>query len=214
MIIVSLWYDCIKFQRDTAQTHYGTSFLHGSELQKNEVVDKMALTANQLSLPPLLKRTMKEEKNNQSNSNFDSIKVSQKINSLTNVLDALDQMPEYDKNIENEQFRSTNTDMFKSRKNLTEQEKEKFKESINASLEEINKFNHSIMKNMMWGQGGQNKPKPNTANKMPIKPDQKELEKEMGKTIVNTKMPRSRHFSKIEKIRLSRKGSFTPSGES
>jgi DNA phosphorothioation-dependent restriction protein DptG len=161
----------------------------------------MALTANQLSLPPLLKRTMKEEKNSQSNNNFDSIKVSQKINSLTNVLDALDQMPEYDKNIENEQFRSTNTDMFKSRKNLTEQEKEKFKESINASLEEINKFNHSIMKNMMWGQGSQNKQKPNTANKMPIKPDQKELEKEMGKTIVNTKMPRSRHFSKIEKMK-------------
>lgn len=161
----------------------------------------MALTANQLSLPPLLKRTIKEEKSNQSNSNLDSIKVNHKINSLTNMLDALDQMPEYDKNLENEQFRNTNTDMFKSRKNLTEQEKEKFKESINASLEEINKFNQSIMRNISWGQGVQNKEKPNTANKLPIKPDQKELEKEMGKTIVNTKMPRSRHFSKIDKMK-------------
>jgi hypothetical protein len=161
----------------------------------------MAQTANQLSLPPLIKRTIKEDKNNLTNSNFNSIKVNHKISSLTNVLDALDQMPEYDKNIENEQFRSTNTDMFKSRKNVSENEKEKFKESMNASLEEINKFNHSIMKNMMWGQGGLNKTKPNTANKIPIKPDQKELEKEMGKTIVNTKMPRSRHFSKIEKMK-------------
>lgn len=161
----------------------------------------MALTANQLSLPPLFKKTLKDEKNSQMISNYDSIKVSNKIHSLTNVLDALDQMPEYDKNLEDEHFRSTNTDMFKNKKNVNDQEKEKNKESINASLEEINKFNHSIMRNILWGERLVNKPKPNTANKMPVKPDQKELEKEMGKTIVNTKLPRSRHFSKVEKMK-------------
>lgn len=161
----------------------------------------MALTANQLSLPPLLKKTINEDKNSNMTNNVDTIKLSHKINSLTNVFDALDQMPEYDKNLEDEHFRSTNIDMFKNKKNMVDQEKEKYKESINASLEEINKFNHSIMKNIMWGQGMVNKPKPNTANKLPVKPDQKELEKEMGKTIVNTKLPRSRHFSKVGKMK-------------
>jgi hypothetical protein len=80
-------------------------------------------------------------------------------------------------------------------------QKERTKETINASLEEINKFNHSIMRNNLWGQGLLNKQKPNTANKIPVKPDQKELEKEMGKTIVNTKLPRSRHLTKVGKMK-------------
>lgn len=161
----------------------------------------MAQTANQLSLPPLLKKTIKDDKSSQMNSNMDTIKVSNKIQSLTSVLDALDQMPEYDKRLEDEHFRSTNSDLFKNKKAPAELEKEKFKENINASLEEINKFNHSIMRNTLWGHGLMNKPKPNTANKIPFKPDQKELEKEMGKTIVNTKLPRSRHLAKVEKMK-------------
>ena len=161
----------------------------------------MALTANQLSLPPLMKKAFKDEKNTLMGSNMDSMKVSNKIASLTSVLDALDCMPEYDKKLEDEHFRSTNTDMFKNKKNLVDQEKDKFKESITASLEEINKFNHSIMKNSLWGHNLMNKPKPNTANKLPVKPDTKELEKEMGKTIVNTKLPRSRHLTKVGKLK-------------
>ena len=110
-------------------------------------------------------------------------------------------MPEYEQKLEDEHFRSTNTDIFKNKKNLVEKEKDIFKESMTASLEEINKFNHSIMRNNLWGQNLLNKPKPNTANKLPIKPDTKELEREMGKTIVNTKLPRSRHLTKLDKMK-------------
>ena len=160
----------------------------------------MALTANQLSLPQITKKSLKEDKNNLSN-NIDSIKVNNKIGSLTTVLDALDQMPEYEKKLEDEHFRNTNSDMFKNKKNIIEQEKDKNKDLINASLEEINKFNHSIMKNSLWGQSLGSKNKPSTANKIPIKPDAKEFEREMGKTIYNTKMPRSRHLSKVDKMK-------------
>ena len=162
----------------------------------------MALTANQLSLPPLT-RTFKdrEEKQTLNGTNMESMKVSNKIHSLKSVLDALDLIPEYDKKLEDEHFRNTNTDMFKNKKNNLDKEKDKNKQSITASLEEINKFNHSIMRNNLWGNSMNNKPKPNTANKMPIKPDTKELEKEMGKTIVNVKLPRSRHLTKVGKMK-------------
>ena len=161
----------------------------------------MAQTANQLSLPQLMKNTFKEDKQSTIKSKMDSMKVSNKIASLRSVLDALDQMPEYEQKLEDEHFRSTNTDIFKNKKNLIEKEKDIFKESMTAYLEEINKFNHSIMRNNLWGQNLLNKPKPNTANKLPIKPDTKELEREMGKTIVNTKLPRSRHLTKLDKMK-------------
>lgn len=69
----------------------------------------------------------------------------------------------------------------------------------NEDLEEINKFNNAILKNANWGQGG--KPaasEENAKNYVFHKPDKREIEREIGKNIYNTKLPRARLLTKIK----------------
>jgi hypothetical protein len=67
--------------------------------------------------------------------------------------------------------------------------------SIKNSLDEINNFNMSIVKNNQWGSNYSKLPKEGSRIKKSNKPDLKEIEREVGKNILNTKLPRSRVFS-------------------
>ena len=129
--------------------------------------------------------------------NTDSLKISNKImGTLKSTLDSLDLIPDYYEKA----YDNNNVDIFKKRKNYLEEKKDFHHKLISTSLEEINKFNFSIMKNRGWGQTGVDSLKLDEP-KTHFRPDKKELEKELGKKIVNTKLPRSRINASLNKIR-------------
>lgn len=131
---------------------------------------------------------------------------------LKNTIDTLDLIPEIDEKFAAEpdiMQKNTFMDIFKKRKN------DNFK---SQDLEEINKFNLSIINNTKWGTDSMNKGRMEPKSRMVMKPTQKELEKEIGKkiskkfksfffknkinfyifvgmNIANTKLPRSRIFN-------------------
>ena len=107
-----------------------------------------------------------------------SIKVNTKYGSLKSALDALELIPEYE---EREQEKVVNNDLFKERRK-SDQQKDEEKQKMEASLEEINKFNSMIMKNSQWGSSITNAKSGNKkSSNIPNKPDQKELERELGR---------------------------------
>jgi hypothetical protein len=126
---------------------------------------------------------------------MDSIKLSNKLTmSLKSTLDALDLIPEYDEKICDDDGGAMinnyggniliNSKLGKNNNEYDDKE----------SLEAINKFNYSILRNTYWGSSA-GKGGANPKGKKHFKPDQKELEKEMGLNILNTKLPRSRVFN-------------------
>jgi len=141
---------------------------------------------------------------------IDSIKVNTKYGSLKSALDSLELIPEYE---EGGEGKVVNNDLFKERRK-SDQEKDEEKQKIEASLEEINKFNSMIMKNSQWGSSIPAKSGNKKITNIPLKPNHKELERELGtynniiifinifliflgKSIVNTKLPRARQLSKV-----------------
>ncbi len=130
------------------------------------------------------------------------IRLSNKLtSSLKSTFDNLDYLLKYDEKLDNNEknIKNLGGEILDSRKNpkkyvhIPQQE---------LSLEAVNKFNYSIIYNSSWGSNSLelnfNKNKSLSFNKH--KPNKKELTKEMGSLIVNTKLPRSRIFNKIENI--------------
>jgi hypothetical protein len=125
---------------------------------------------------------------------MESIKLSNKMTmSLKSTLDALDLIPEYEE-INNNEANINNIDIIKERtRDLIESREQNILK--NKSLEEINKFNLSIIRNAGWGNYIGSTNKSTDVFRHFVKPNKRELEKEMGKYIVNTKLPRSRVFN-------------------
>jgi hypothetical protein len=138
---------------------------------------------------------------------MDNLKLSNKLTmSLKSTLDHLDYIPEYEEKLyeDEESMKNLGGKLIKDIRIKKSDDKDKeIIEKQNASLELINKFNYSIIRNSQWGTnsvGGlkDSNSNQNTAMGEPvkkIKPNRKELEKEMGIYIVKTKLPRSRVFN-------------------
>ena len=135
--------------------------------------------------------------------------------SLRLEMEKLDLIPEFEESeIDGEKAKKLkNTNLFKkvetsknkkinNKKNILNNNNNYNKDNLNLKneeLEEINKFNNAILKNANWGTAG--KPmasEENTKNYQCHKPDKKEIEREIGKNIYNTKLPRARLLTKIK----------------
>ena len=93
---------------------------------------------------------------------------------LKNTMEMLELIPEIDEKLANEpdiNQKNTFMDIFKKRKN---------DKTKSQDLEEINKFNLSIMNNLKWGTDSMNKGRQEPKMRMVMKPTQKEFEKELG----------------------------------
>jgi len=110
----------------------------------------------------------------------DEIRLSQKVTiSLKNTIDPLDLIPGFDDKFSvkanNEQINSF-MDIFK---------RGKYENKLRLNgLDEINKFNVSILNNTKWGSDTQNKEKFESKRRQILKPTLKELEKEVGNNII------------------------------
>jgi hypothetical protein len=157
------------------------------------------LNTSQLNLPLINDRNQKIPLSLSSsiNNTSESIKVNVKLaGSLKHALEALDLIPDY----KEDSFSTNNMDIFKKRKLYLEEKKQSEQKLISASLDEINKFNYNIIQSKGWGNYGTEKQKLEEP-KIYFKPNKKELENELGKKIVNTKLPRSRIITSLmEKI--------------
>lgn len=146
----------------------------------------------EINLPPINNRNhtllLQTTTTPLTNNTIESLKISRKINgTLKSTLDSLDLIPEYNENA----YESNNIDIFKKRKVYLNDKKDFQRTLISTSLDKINQFNYSIMKDSGWGQSGAESLKVEQP-KMHYKPNRKKLEKELGQKIVNTKLPRSR----------------------
>ena len=173
-------------------SNYGQSLTEPADnkSETRSMIKKTLMNSAQIKLP-LINDKSKEsifQTYSSISKTSDSLKVSGKLGlSLKNTLDVLDLAPDYNENAEG----LNNIDIFKKRKNYLEEQKETELKIISSSLDEINKFNFSILKNKGWGQNAVDRAK-NEEPKIYHKPNKKELEKELGRKIVNTKLPRSR----------------------
>lgn len=119
----------------------------------------------------------------------DSIKLNNRNISLRMVIDNLDLIPEIEDN--NLLYgKVNNTNLFRNLKDDKNKNNNKY-------LEEINSFNETILKNSSWGNSNMKiNNKDQSEINYPIKPDKREIEKEVGKSVYNTKLPRNRMLTK------------------
>lgn len=125
--------------------------------------------------------------------------------SLRMAMEKLDLIPEYEESeIDGENSKKLkSTNLFKKIENV-KNKKISINKNINNNinneeLEEINKFNNAIMKNTNWGTAGKPTASDENAKNFKFhKPDKKEIEREIGKNIYNTKLPRARLLTKIK----------------
>ncbi len=182
-------YDYQNFLKDSTNTYYNSSVkdmnidnfnTDGDLPDKKDTLPGIAYNTKSEGLGTSIKSQISQVNN---------IKVNTKVGSLKNTLESLDQIVEFEEH-ENESVNNAN--FFKQTK---------IKDKINdyqKSLEDINKFNFSIIKNAQWGANntiGQNQKHDNITK---YKPDLKEIEREVGKNIVQTKLPRARVFSYVK----------------
>ena len=81
-----------------------------------------------------------------------------------------------------------------------QQQKDLQNSILNNNLEDINKFTLNIINNENWGLNNTDNIKSKKVSKRPVKPDIKELEREVGVKVVQSKMPRSRKSYSMLKI--------------
>ena len=143
--------------------------------------------------------------------NFKSgIKLNTKYGtSLRTAMEKLDLIPEFEEsemeNTKGEIKKINNTNLFKNSepsKTFYNKKRERIvltEKNMEEDLSEINKFNNAIMKNTNWGNSvKQGNTEENTKNMQVHKPDKREIEREIGKNIYNTKLPRARLSTKIK----------------
>ena len=162
-------------------------------------------SSNQLTLP--LVSSSKIESRNQKNTSLlnsqsfnrsiDTMIISNKLTrTLKSTLEGLDLIPNYDES----NYENNNIDIFKKRKTYLQQQKDLQNSILNNNLEDINKFTLNIINNENWGLNNTDNIKSKKVSKRPVKPDIKELEREVGVKVVKSKMPRSRKSYSMLKI--------------
>ena len=114
--------------------------------------------------------------------------------SLKSALDGLDQIMEFDENAYDLEDKLKTNNLFRRTfKNDTEK-----LEGGAHTLEEINKFNLSIVNNAQWGTNLSKGLPEKHDNQTHFKPDLKEIQREVGINIAKTKLPRSRVYSYVK----------------
>lgn len=142
-----------------------------------------------------LMHTNKSNKLNHSLNLMESMKLSNRMTmSLKSTLDALDLIPEYEED-KDEEVNNLGGSIIANRK----VSRLSMDQDDNESLETMNKFNFSIIKNNQWGAGLPGQGKSQGPGKKHYKPDLRELEKELGSSVISKKMPRSRVFNNKNK---------------
>lgn len=180
-----------------------------SNLKMNNTVSGFAMTKELSEEGFLDMEDLKEEKAFKS-----GIKLNTKYGtSLRTALEKLDLIPEFEESqIDGENPKKlNNTNLFKKpetsknkktntkKNNLDANNSTKIDNKNNQDLEEINKFNKAILKNANWGDTGRpSASDENSKNFLFHKPDKKKIEREIGKNIYNTKLPRARLLTKIK----------------
>ncbi len=141
------------------------------------------------------------------------IKSSNKVN-LRATMDTLDLIPEYDeKELDDAVPIIKNINLFKNNKisDLKSDNKNKYLDNNTPdSLEDVNQFNKTILGTIKWGDlNNKLSSKENSTSTSFFKPQKKEIEREIGISIQNTKLPRNRlptkaferkNLNKINKI--------------
>lgn len=156
------------------------------------------------SLNPVFKGNNIPTNTSYNSMNNTKISMIKSKGNLRSAMDTLDLIPEHDeKDLENIITNNVNNiDLFKNNKiYLKSNYKERYKEDSEASqnLDEINSFTKTILGTNNWGDSypklGKNN-KESIENTTFFKPHKKEMEKEIGKSILNTKLPRARLSTK------------------
>jgi hypothetical protein len=160
-----------------------------------------------LTLPYINRETI-SEKDNKIKTQFGfttgSLKVSKNytnfLKSASVDIETIVENDEFPFNLKNEDLNKEiidNTNLFKKTGNNYNKNEQNMN-GLKNSLEEINNFNMSIVKNNQWGTFYSKIQKDSSNKKKLNKPDLKEIEREVGKNILNTKLPRSRVFSYVK----------------
>lgn len=190
-------YDYLTLLRDTVNSNYSTSNMNLDDNNMSSSLNRLEMGTSNL---PLIQN--KSNDGNYSNSIKSqyaltgSFKVNNKMGvSLKAALEGLDLIPEYEENITNDNLNNADNPINNS--NLFKKTKNNFTDDLQV-LEEINKFNLSIVNNTQWGTTGSKMPRNLNAGKVPAKPNLKEIEREVGKNIVKTKLPRARVYSYVK----------------
>lgn len=182
-------YDYMTMLKDSNNTNY-SSTLKDINFENNEYT--MNMSEKMSSSLPKIQENLGSIKSQYAMTG--SIKMNTKYGSLKSALDGLDMIHEYEENISLENDDIKNTNLFKTKKGKTPEEEQ---EAYLKSLEEINKFNFSIVKNSAWGTGASKRIIDKSENKTHVKPNFREIEREVGKNVAKTKLPRSRVFSYV-----------------
>lgn len=143
------------------------------------------------------------------NKNSSFIKVSSKGN-LRTTMETLDLIPEYEEKEMDDVVGAPikNVDLFKNNKisDLKLDKKDRYGDNSDVKLEDVNQFNKTILGTNNWGElNNKLSNKENSTSNSYFKPQKKEIEREVGKSIQNTKLPRARLPTKaIERQNLNR----------
>lgn len=110
----------------------------------------------------------------------EGIRLSHKVSmNLKNTIDTLDLIPEIDEKL------GAEPDVNQKNSFMNIFKRKKFDNTKSADLEEINRFNLSIINNNRWGLDSLSKARDEPKRRTVIKPSQKELEKEVGNYLIN-----------------------------
>jgi hypothetical protein len=126
----------------------------------------------------------------------DQIKMNTKYGtSMRMQLEKLDLIPEFEEHMEKDKKKFNNENLFK-KKNPA---KSKININGDRGLDEMNKFNKDLIKDSKWGESNKKYEGEDHSNiKQFTKPNKKIVERELGKNIFNTKMPRARLLTKVK----------------
>lgn len=172
---------------------------------------------------------------NKTSASFSGIKLTGKTGNLRSAIEKLDLIPEHDEKEMDEFIKDkfNNIDLFKSSNKIISSNKdfnsENFKNKqrltnytsssidktslasslAGVGLDEVNTFNSTILRTNNWGDSNvklsQNKDNSFEKTVNHFKPNKREIEREIGKSIYNTKLPRARQFTKAVEIQAFNK---------
>lgn len=160
------------------------------------------------NLNPGFKGSVNPTNTSYSSQNNTNMSMIRSKGNLRSAMDSLDLIPENDeKDIDNIISNMNNIDLFKN--NLKLGIKDRYKENeASQILDEVNLFTKTILGTNNWGDSYPklcNNSREHVEKTTYFKPQKKEIEKEVGKSILNTKLPRARLSTKaIETQNLSK----------
>ena len=130
------------------------------------------------------------------NPSVTTMKMNTKYGNIKTAMDALEQIQEFEEKANEGTIQ--HEDIFKKKKYHTT---ETDPGSSISSLDEINRFNSSIIKNIQWGVDTGRRQKMEISEKKIIKPDLKEIEAELGNITSNFKLNNNIHLNRQDNFK-------------